>query len=219
MAFKRKGSSMVNSLISCYPSCSACHKQIRSPVPLGLTMLEILVSVAIIAVLTGIAFPILTAIRHRSNISQTQSAITSIDMALDAYAQEDDRHRYPMHEELFVGSPTAPYAVSNSSWGSYGGGLVGLLMDHRLLTFGGGVRLDATGRLVDAWHEPYYYELKRPSPASHADRLNDWNWDAQAGRESRWDQVRNQASPYPYIRSLGPGSLADDAAAWIYHAP
>lgn len=189
----------------------------RPPIRQGLTLIEVLVVISIIALLAAMAFPALSVVRNRARLASARSTISNLTIALDTYAQEEDRHRYPLHDELFVAPAPAPYEISRSPLAAYGEGLIGLLLDRNLLPLGA-VTISADGKLLDPWQNPFRYQLKRPVPAANATRLADWNWDAALARESRWDAARNQASPYPYVYTLGPEAKTDDAAGWIYHA-
>ncbi len=59
----------------------------------GFTLIELLVVIAIIGVLAGLALGALSRVRRRSQIQRTQAAITTLELAIESYA--DDFHDYP----------------------------------------------------------------------------------------------------------------------------
>ena len=75
----------------------------------GFTLTELIVVVAIIAVLVDLAFPVLGRIQSRANETQCLNNVKSITTAYLAYAA-DNEGRYPA---------TGTYTVASSSWGEF----------------------------------------------------------------------------------------------------
>lgn len=91
----------------------------------GFTMIEILLVVVIIAVLAGVALPRLTGRVEQSQISATQSSISSIGSSLDLY--ELDNGRYPSALNDLITAPSSaknwrgPYlkkGLPKDAWGN-----------------------------------------------------------------------------------------------------
>lgn len=188
----------------------------RRPAP-GLTIVELLVVISVIGVLAGLLVPAIGIVRKNSQVAAAKGTVDRLTMAMEAYQQLDDRHRYPLHEVLFVTPAPAPAVVGLDAVGaSCPSGVLGLLLDDQLYAFD---RSTMGRNVVDPWNAPVLYQLKRPTPAANASRLEaDWNWDQAKGRERAWDAARDQPSPYPYVYSVGPSGSAGDAGTWIYHA-
>lgn len=80
----------------------------------GFTLIEILVVIAILAVLAGILFPVLAAARERGRIATCQSNLRQIGIALGMYLQDWDEY-YPNTDDptLWMGRkwrwPLKPY--------------------------------------------------------------------------------------------------------------
>jgi len=70
----------------------------------GFTLIEILVVIAIIAILSGIAFPVMSGVKRRSKAKATAVLITNLGLALDAYAT--DFGDYPPSTPKLVGLPS-----------------------------------------------------------------------------------------------------------------
>lgn len=169
-------------------------------------MIEILVVIAIIVILVGILLPTIGLARNSVRKTETRQLVSALRTAFDLYRAEDGQKRYPsvraddgIHRDLLE------------------------QLDERGMWSGGARSLDAAGLLLDPWGQTYHYRLARPTPSAGADRLAAWNWDADAGRESRWGQRRDSGTgttvegplPYPYLWSLGPQGTIDDAGTWI----
>lgn len=184
----------------------------------GFTLLELLMVLAIVAVLMALVIGAIGVVRSKARAAQAQAMVLGLSAALETYAAEEAVHRFPLHESLFVPPVAPPYEVARAPLaGVDPEGLIGLLSARKPFAQDGS-RFDEAGRMLDPWGRPYRYHLKRPAPAANATRLENWNWDAAKSRERSWSQVANAAAPYPYVWSLGPDGATDDAKDWIYAA-
>lgn len=184
----------------------------------GFSLIELMIVIGIVVVLAGLAFPIASLIRNRANATAARQLVSQLVMALDTYASQDRRHRYPLHDQLFpVPSLPLPHALSMVPVDGASIGVLALLIDAGLAPNGGRAN-DDHGRMVDPWGSPYRYQLTRPIPTVPVGALLDWNWDAAASRAKAWDDRGDRAAPYPYVWSLGKDGSATDAGGWIYDA-
>jgi prepilin-type N-terminal cleavage/methylation domain-containing protein len=182
------------------------------------SLVEVLIVVAIIAVLSALGLQAAQVVRRQAKLANARTTVSTIVLALESYHQDETKHRYPMHEDLYIAPPPDCHLIGRTAVGSgYPTGLVGLLIDRNLLPLGS-VRLTEDGRLLDPWDGQFRYHLRRPTPSANAARLTDWNWDAKRSREATWNEVLDRAAPFPYVFSLGPSGDASDAAGWVYHA-
>lgn len=183
----------------------------------GFTLIELMVVMAIVGVLLGMLFPVISMIRKRMKVASTQATIDMIAIAMESYKQIDERRRYPLHEILFTPPAVPPYDILGvqAVAAGYPEGVLGLLFDMKLLPLG---RMLEGGKIVDAWDGPIYYHLRRPTPAKGGERFVDWNWDAGKSRARQWDDAHDRPAPYPYVFSLGPEGSLDDGRTWMYHA-
>lgn len=175
--------------------------QARGAIGRAFTLVELLVTIAIVLVLVAMIIPGVGMVRDSVKRSKTVGLITGLTGALEIYAMEDGRHRYP------------PVETDQSMRTN---GDVGALRNLDLLRERGSqwrnADLDAD-RLVDAWRRPVRYTvddlidklIARPAPL-----LTSWN------AKSR--------EPFGYVWSLGrpkgdEAADADPANAdrWLYH--
>ena len=184
----------------------------------GFSLIELLMVLAIIAVLMALLIGAIGVVRSKARIAQAQAMVMGLSSAIATYAAEDVVHRHPLHESLFVPATAPAYEVARAPLaGINPEGLIGLLSVRKPFTQDAS-RFDEAQRLLDPWGRPYLYHLKRPMPTQNAARLQDWNWDPAKSRERTWSQVTDTAAPYPYVWSLGPDGATDDASGWIYVA-
>lgn len=192
-------------------SRSACRARARS----GFTLIEVLITITIIAVLIGLLMPAINAVRLRAFRTEARQIVSQLAISLETYNNEDRRHRYPYQTELYP-EPTlaVPLPFSTRATAGVTKGLLALLQPVGVNT--GPRPLDEQGCMLDPWGERYRYQLTRPAPAKPADALKDWNWDTTLNHAKRWNDRNDTPAPFPYVWSLGPGGSTTDASEWIY---
>lgn len=169
----------------------------------GLTLVELLTAIAIIAVLAALLVPALGVVRERVRASQARERVAAVHQALQLYAAEERRHRFPPPsgaDDLGLRWDPSEAAPGNLNLLA----AVGLGID--------GAHLDRSGAapwpLLDPWRRPYQY---RPD--------NDLL--AQAGPQRplppeacpRWNAAGTR--PWGYVWSTGRAGGAD-GRGWIY---
>lgn len=183
----------------------------------GFSLVELLVVLAILALLTGLMVAGVATVRRSAKVTDARSTLSLLHTAFDAYRQEDAWRRYPSEDPVDASISSRPIAPATH-------GVLELLELRHVFAAKAGSR-DETGRLLDPWQRPWRYTLTRPVEAAPP-RLPDWNWDAAAGHERRWGRRRDPATgttgegplAFPYIRSLGEAGDAADPTRWIYLA-
>lgn len=175
----------------------------RPPAATGMSLIELLVAMTIIAVLVAVLLPAIGIIRERVRSAQAGERVAEIHMALQHYAAEERRHRYPPQ------SGPADLALRLDPDDAVPGNL-NLLRNS-------GYEIDLSGLqrsggppypLCDPWQRPYQYQLdddllapggaQRPQPPTACPA-----WNAAGAR------------PWGYVWSLGPKGHAD-GSGWIY---
>lgn len=181
----------------------------------GFTLTELIVTIVMIAVLVSLLLPAIGLVRNSVRRAQTQTLLDGLCAAVEIYALEELRHRYPPVATVAEGDQSLRTSTNT-------GGAPRTL--DLLRERGSGWRNDdldsssgasgAKDRLVDAWRRPMRYALDdnmdkkidvdRPAPLAV-----DWN---PKGRE-----------PYAYIWSVGKPSGDDVTDAnpanysrWLY---
>jgi len=173
----------------------------------GFTLVELLVVIAFIGVLAGLLLPAMGMVRERARRTQAISTVTNIHQALQTYAAEERRHRFPPHATSLALEWAPPGELSAP-------GVLNLLEHH-----GFNFERSALNRttpppylLHDPWRRPYRYQAdndllgvtgaQRPLGSDGVQPpLTDWN---AAG-------VR----PWGYVWSTGNAGTAD-GVGWIY---
>lgn len=169
----------------------------------GMTLIEMLISVGIIVALMGLLLPAISVVRERMRVAKAGEQIAELHMALQHYASEDRRHRYP--PQTGPSDHTLRLDPDDNAIGN-----LNLMRQY-------GFEFDVTGLertgpppyvLTDPWKRPYRYQVdedllgyavaQRPQPP---DICPSWN---TAG-------VR----PWGYLWSLGKRGTAD-GNGWIY---
>lgn len=168
-----------------------------------MSLIELLIVMSIIAVLVAMLLPAIGLIRERVRKAQAGEQITELHMALQHYAAEDRRHRYPPQTaptDLTLRLDPADTALGN----------LNLLRQCGFEVDLSGLQQTGTApfALCDPWKRPYQYrvddDLFGASGAQRPQSLDlcpAWN---PAG-------VR----PWGYVWSLGPKGL-DDGTGWVY---
>lgn len=180
----------------------------------GFTILELMFAIGVITVLSCVTLSAVSLVRGRAERFRASQTIATIVAGLRTYALEDRRHALPLQQQLYPTPLIAvPHPLSVVPEPGASAGVLSLLADvgvagHELRDH----------RLCDPWGRPYAYQLVRPQPASSAAAMDDWNWDAEAGRPRAWNAVAGMAAPYPYVWSTGPDGSQDDARGWIHVA-
>jgi len=166
-------------------------------------LIEILVVIAIIAVLVAMLMPAIGIIRERVRKAQAGEQVSEIHMALQHYAAEDSRHRYP--PQTAAADLTLRLDPADANPGN-----LNLLRKFGFeIDLSGLIRTDpAPYALGDPWKRPYQYQVdsdllgvsgaQRPQPPAICPA-----WNAAGTR------------PWGYVWSQGPKGLAD-GKEWIY---
>lgn len=171
----------------------------------GMSMIELLSVVAIIAVLTAIVLPAVGVVRNRSRAASTRAAVSALSLALEQYRLEDMRRQLPPAD-----GPTLQYETDDGKPPT----TLNLIESAGYQTPVAAL-LPATGTRrahADGWRRALRYQVDAASKggAVKPAPLDDWN--------------ATGVQPFAYVWSLGQpaGSEADDAAVahaaghWIY---
>lgn len=169
----------------------------------GMTLIEILVSISIIAVLAAMLVPAIGLVRSRVRVAQAGERLAEIHMALQHYAAEERRHRYPPQSsatDLSLRLDPGDAAPGNLNLLRQGG--------YEIDTSGLASEGSAPFALLDPWKRPYQYrpdnDLLATSGPQRPMPLNvcpGWN---TAGTR-----------PWGYVWSTAKDGTAD-GTGWLY---
>jgi prepilin-type N-terminal cleavage/methylation domain-containing protein len=173
----------------------------------GFTLIELLVVIVIIVVLIGLLLPAIQMIRERANRSHASSTVANIHQALQSYAGEERRHRFPTQAvDLALGwaPPDAPAAngVLNQLQSQ------GLDFDRSALDRGTAPPF----LLLDPWGRPFRYQADNDLlGATGAQRP--LGCDGVTAPLTAWNA--SGVRPWGYVWSQG-REAATDGVDWIY---
>jgi len=187
----------------------------------GFSLYEVLVVVAILAALTGLAFPLVSMLKDSSRRQQAREVISQISDALLEYQSEDPQRNYPSQEpDLFI--RMSPGATSFHLLNA----LTAMHLDGGMQTQVPDVAANGTLVLVDPWRRPYRYQLDNAGSSSPTQAVSPTRPDP-----ARLDWNSKGYVPFGYVWSLGrpvhgaygqwsgdPDAVAGSGAAWIYPA-
>lgn len=184
---------------------------------IAFTLIELLISISIVALLVAITLPVIGMVRDRTRKAVTAELVLSLAIAMRAYAEEDPRHLYPTPQ----GADLLPYDPADPR------------TPLGLLEFSGWnprpQQLDKdpaspTCRcLLDGWGRAVRYRLDGPRrTAAHA--MDASTMDGVAARPApQADWNPRGAEPWAYVWSIGRPTAVpeadaspDNAARWIY---
>jgi type II secretory pathway pseudopilin PulG len=168
---------------------------------------ELLVVIAIIAVLAGLLLPAMMIVRERMKRAQAATAVSRLHQALQAYAAEDPRHRYPTQAaDLSLGWAPAEAPAAR--------GVLNQLQDQGLE-----IDLPAVDRstpppflLRDPWRRPYRYQADSDL-LGVAGAQRPLGCDGVQPPLVAWNAAGTR--PWGYVWSAGKDGTAD-GVGWIY---
>ncbi len=168
----------------------------------GFTLVELIVAVAIVVILVSLLLPAITMVRNSVRRAKTVGLIDGLTAALEIYALEDGRRRFPAVES------DQSLRTSTNTGGAPR--TLDLLRDRGSLWRNDDLEGD---RLVDAWRRPVHYVV---------DSVIDKVIDRPAAHKTDWNPKARE--PFGYVWSLGRPSGNDaadadptDASRWLYH--
>jgi prepilin-type N-terminal cleavage/methylation domain-containing protein len=147
---------------------------------IGFTLIELMIVIAILAVLMGILLPTISMVRQRSKLTQAKSTISVIAQACSVYR---------LQLNAWPPSQTASWPVANSvdqlSTYAFGietdanrpRGLLDLLVDIGDMQIPGGYltpNLAGWQSLRDPWGNPYFYQVVDPLVPATPGRTAFW---------------------------------------------
>lgn len=179
----------------------------------GFTLIELLVVIGLIALLTGMLFPVVRMIKDSSRRAHATSLVSALHLSLRAYAAEDPSRRFP---------PSEVDTTLRSSGDALHPHVIDLLVPTYLDAGVERLVADAAGTtklLMDSWNRPYRYQVdavadgtvQRPDPARA-----DWNARAIEPFAYVWSLGRPLAGAPGIAPAADPDAAAGSNAPWIY---
>ena len=170
----------------------------------GFTIIELLVAISIIALLMALLLPVIGMVREQVRHQDARSRVAALHQALQAYAAEERRHRFP------------PQAVDLAlRWSPSGaGGVLNQLTDL-------GLKLDLTAldrrgnppyTLIDPWRQPYRYQADNDLLAASG-AVRPLGCDGVTEPLPSWNAAG--VRPWGYVWSSGKDGTAD-GRGWVY---
>ena len=169
------------------------------------TLIELLVVIVILALLAGIILPAISLVREQVRRNQARSTVALLHHALQAYAAEERRHRFP---------PATGEVTLQWSPEGVGSGILTLLHAQ-------GIRVELAGldrggtppfTLMDPWKRPYRYKADNELlGATGAQRP--LACDGVQPPLDAWNAAGTR--PWGYVWSTGSDG-SPDGIGWIY---
>lgn len=168
------------------------------------TLVELLMVVAIIAILSGLSLAGAMLVRERARHAQAEQMIAQLHQALDNYRSEDLRHAFP--------APLAPEGPWLRRDPSGAGDEVLDLLESVGFTYDPGYLGAGDGEVHDCLHDPW----RRPFRYQVDDARGVAIWKPAVVDEWNSSGMR----PFAYVWSIGPPQGSDDgeataASRWI----
>ena len=171
------------------------------------TLLELLVVIVVIVALLGMLLPVIIMVREQARRNQAAALVAQLHHAVQAYASEERRHRFPPAATDLALGWAPPEAASAA-------GVLNLLQDQ-------GIEVDRTSldhrgtppfRLLDPWKVPFRYQADNDLlGVSGAQRP--LGCDGVSAPLSAWNAAGIR--PWGYVWSVGKDATAD-GTGWIY---
>ncbi len=169
------------------------------------TLIELLTVIAIIATLTAIMVPVLGLVREKVRHSQATSTVAALHQAMQGYAAEERRHRFPTAaaDLALCWAEAAPaFGVLN-------------LLDAQGFEFDRST-LDRSVAspypLLDPWKRPYRYQADAELLGSSGAQ-RPLGCDGKTPPLDGWNAAGIR--PWGYVWSTGKGGTTD-GVGWVY---
>lgn len=172
------------------------------------TLVELLVVVSIICVLLALLLPAIAMIRNKARKTQALERVTQISWALQNYASEDRRRRFPPQ--------TADFTIRYDPTGVAPGNFNAVIdLNHRLDLTDFDKSGPAPREMLDPWKNPYQYMVDSDltSDLTKLTPQRPLGVDGRTPPLDAWN-VRG-VRPYAYLWSTGP-NCTTDGTGWIY---
>ncbi len=164
------------------------------------TFIEVLMTVSILVVLMGLLLPVLSIVREQVHRTRAREQIAEIHMALQHYASEERRHRYPTQsDDLSLRYDPTRATIENLNALIQGGYQIDMTTIDRSVS---------PQVMLDPWKRPYRYQVDSdlftlPGAQRPKDSTICPAWNSKGVR------------PFGYVWSLGKKGQ-DDGSQWIY---